>query len=68
MRVTFDRKANAAYIYLVDIGPGEAVKQETTGGPVILDFDRSGRLIGIEVLNASEFLPQEILDNAERIG
>jgi uncharacterized protein YuzE len=65
MRVTFDRRANAAYIYLVDIGSGEAVRQEVAG-PVILDFDRSGHLVGIEVLRATKFLPQEVLDAAER--
>jgi uncharacterized protein YuzE len=26
VRVTFDRRANAAYIYLTEIGPGEAVR------------------------------------------
>ncbi len=67
MRVTFDRQANAAYIYLVDVEPGEAVKQEVAG-PVILDFNRSGHLIGIEVLRATKFLPREVLDAAERLN
>jgi uncharacterized protein YuzE len=37
-------------------------------GDVILDFDGNGRLIGIEVLNASRTLPTELLESAERIG
>jgi len=48
MRVTFDRQANAAYIYLTDIGAGEAERQELvaerhTRGMVVLDFDKKGR-------------------------
>ncbi len=37
-------------------------------GSVILKFDRNGRLIGIEVLNASRALPKEFLAAAERLG
>ena len=71
-RVTFDRKANAAYIYLRDIGPGEAVMQcsvecDKAKGWIILDLDKSGRLIGIEVLEATRGLPDEVLDSAERL-
>lgn len=30
-----------------------------------LDFDGAGRLVGIEVLDASKLLPPEILESAE---
>jgi uncharacterized protein YuzE len=71
MRVTYDTEVNAAYIYLKDIAPGEArhqvgVQDPTPRGQVILDFDAEGTLIGIEVLDAKEGLPQELLDQAER--
>jgi uncharacterized protein YuzE len=58
LEVTYDAAANAAYIYLVPIGPGEAVRQEVVkfdgpgAGEIILDFNRSGQLIGIEILDA----------------
>jgi uncharacterized protein YuzE len=72
MRVTFDRGGNAAYIYLKEIGEGEAVRQHLvdephTRGMIVLDFDKKGRLIGIEVLDATRALPQEVLDHAERL-
>src|SRR5918911_1760080 len=49
MRVTFDRTANAAYIYLRKIGPGEVHETvnadgKQTRGMVNLDFDKKGRL------------------------
>lgn len=71
-RVTFDRKANAAYIYLRDIGPGEAVTQcpvecKEVKGWIILDLDKAGRLIGIEVLEATRGLPDRVLESAERL-
>ncbi len=69
IRVTFDRGANAAYIYLRDIEPGgvgKTVPVHDAPGMVNLDFDRKGRLIGIEVLPATRHLPQAILDSAER--
>jgi uncharacterized protein YuzE len=36
-------------------------------GGVILDFDKRGRLIGVEILNATAALPEGFLDQAERI-
>lgn len=72
MRVTFDPEANAAYVYLKDqIPPGgvsrsEFCDVEVAGGPVFLQFDSDGRLIGIEILGATELLPAEVLDEAER--
>jgi uncharacterized protein YuzE len=72
VRITFDRSSNAAYIYLREIGPGEAARQHHvdephTRGTIVLDFDDDGRLIGIEVLDATRALPRELLDRAERI-
>ena len=72
MRVTFDRGANAAYIYLKNVERGEAARQHVIDekhgpGMIVLDFDEKGRLIGIEVLDATKALPQEVLDSAQRI-
>lgn len=61
-----------AYLYLTEIGPGEAAKQVvipavgTDGverGTIILDFSRDGKLIGIEALEASLVLPHSLLAN-----
>ena len=74
MKVTLDRSADAAYIYLAEIGPGEAVQthaifpSEVGGHMINLDFDRNWRLLGVEILDASKALPSQVLDQAEVIG
>lgn len=71
MRITYDPDADAAYIYLIDkIGAGGVdrtipVDPAAVGGMINLDFDESGRLLGIEVIDASKFLPDELLRLAE---
>jgi uncharacterized protein YuzE len=67
MQITYDKEADAVYIYLVEIGPGEVKKtyccdRQQVGGLINLDFDRSNRLIGIEVLNASSKLPERFFE------
>ena len=70
MKVTYDRSADAAYIYLTSLGAGDVTKTYPcdpieVGGEIYLDFDSSGRLVGIEVMDAHGLLPKDILDNAE---
>ncbi|MGO2745488.1 DUF2283 domain-containing protein [Mycetocola reblochoni] len=72
MRLTYDREADAAYLMVVDnIGPGEAVRQvqvpddESAVGQFILDFDANGKLLGMEVLFASDALPASAIADAE---
>ena len=72
VRVTFDRAANAAYIYLCDVEARDEARQHSvdephTRGQVVLDFDVDGRLIGIEVLDATQALPTDLLRSAERL-
>ncbi|WAZ26819.1 DUF2283 domain-containing protein [Streptomyces cinnabarinus] len=73
LRVTYDKTANAAYVYLTDpqvrtkssrMYPCEPVE---VGGMINLDFDEQGRLIGIEVLDASSKLPEYLLESSERL-
>jgi uncharacterized protein YuzE len=76
MKVQFDRRANAAYLSLRHpLADGEAVVTHVCDplprqvkGMVHLDFDARGRLVGIEVINATRVLPQVVLDQAERIS
>jgi uncharacterized protein YuzE len=74
VRVTYDQKANAAYVYLADpqalpsvarMYPCDPVE---VGGMINLDFDEHGRLIGVEVLAANKKLPQFLLEQAERLN
>jgi uncharacterized protein YuzE len=71
VRVTLDKSADAAYIYLVgDIARG-GVAETVPIGPdddIALDFGADGVLLGIEVLDATRLLPEEVLAQAELIG
>lgn len=70
-RITYDRSANAAYIYLNDTQVAFTYTcdpVELKGEMVNLDFDAEGHLIGIEVLNASKLIPKALLEAAEIIG
>lgn len=57
LRLEWDAEVDAGYLYLTDIGDGEAVSQRIVENPVkgvgdvILDFDREGRLLGVELLD-----------------
>jgi uncharacterized protein YuzE len=61
--IHYDAEADAAYIQLAsEIGAGGVAKTymcdpHEVGGMINLDFDDMGRLIGIEVLDASKRLP-----------
>ena len=52
--VTYDPNNGLAYIKL---GEGKYVESEEVLPGIILDFDESGALIGIELLNANKQLP-----------
>jgi uncharacterized protein YuzE len=74
MRYTYDRTADAVYIYLVpEIRPGEVHRTYScdpheAGAEVNLDFDVDGMLVGIEILDASRLLPRDFLKAADQIG
>ena len=68
VKVEYDKKADAMYIWLrktkYDIS-------EELAENVILDLDKNGRIIGIEVLGASKNLGQELVTkiiNTEKIA
>lgn len=71
MKLTYDPEADAAYIYVADRIAAGAVEQtypcepDGVNGSVNLDFDASGRLVGIEILGAKAILPAETLSKAE---
>jgi uncharacterized protein YuzE len=55
MKTTYDHAAEAAYI---ELAPGPPYEGEEVARGVVLHFERDGRVLGIEVLNASVCLPQ----------
>ena len=69
VRVTFDPKADAAYVKLANFGPGEAVAQVIVEGipnlaDIVLDFSSDGQLLGMEVIGARAILSPELLASA----
>lgn len=62
MKVEYDKEADAAYIYIDEIKAGEAKKTKQVDDNIIADFDDKGRLLGIEVLNASKILKKKLLE------
>jgi len=70
MKITYDDSADAAYICLLDeIEPGGVARTyccdtREVNGMINLDFDSGGRLIGIEILDASKLLPEPVLQNS----
>ncbi len=66
MRITYDKEAGAAYVYIkYPIQRGEASKTVEVKENIILDFDRKGKLLGVEILNARKLLPSIVLRKAE---
>jgi uncharacterized protein YuzE len=51
MKIEYDKKADAMYIYLQE---KEAAKTIELSEIVKVDLDKEGKLIGIEVLNATQ--------------
>ena len=73
MKVTYDRSVDAAYIYLSeDIRDGYIKKTylcdpDEVGGMINIDFDEDGRILGMEVLDASHHLSKKMLKDAVQI-
>lgn len=59
MKIEYDSVRDLLYIWFGAAGE-KAAKTETVVPGVHADFDREGKLIGIEVLDASEVLRQKV--------
>jgi uncharacterized protein YuzE len=71
MRATYDSEANAVYFSIQDdIIEGSAVEnfvvERPDQGDIILDFDADGRLLGVEVIGATDLLHAAVLLAADR--
>jgi uncharacterized protein YuzE len=58
VRVEYDKRADAMYIWL---RKAKYDVSEELAENVVLDLDRKGRIIGIEVLDASKNLGKELV-------
>ena len=67
MRISYDREVDAAYISFFEKGHScgpvrtVSVDQLEGKGEINLDLDDADHLLGIEVLDASRYLPGELL-------
>ncbi|TDC02962.1 DUF2283 domain-containing protein [Nonomuraea longispora] len=58
--VSVDQEHDLAYVSMRhEMSPGEAVRQ-VEAGDVILDYGETGRLLGLEIMNAAAVLPPEL--------
>ena len=64
IKITFDKEADAAYIYLKDILPGEVAETISLNDSVNIDLDKDGKTLGIEILDATKNLPINTLKSA----
>ena len=66
MKFEYDKDVDAAYIYLeYPIEEGEAKKTIELNENIIIDFDEKGKLLGVEILNASKILNKKTLLQAQ---
>ncbi len=65
MRMTYDKEADAAYIYLKRIVPGEVKETIELNENIILDFNSQKKLIGIEILSASKVMPKDAVSSMQ---
>ncbi len=68
MKFEYDKDADAAYIYLEHpIKDGEVKSTIELNDNIILDFDANGKLLGVEILDASKVLKKEVLLKAKSV-
>ena len=64
MKFEYDKEVDAGYIYLDDSVDG-VDKTIELNDDIIVDFDKNGKLLGIEILNASKVLSRKSLVNSQ---
>jgi uncharacterized protein YuzE len=62
MKMTYDKKANAAYIYFRE--KGKSRKTIPVNDDIIVDFGSRGDVMGVEVLNARSHISRNDLRKA----
>jgi len=66
--ITHDTDIDAAYVRLVKMDDDERLTTlKVSDRSMYLDFDEDGHLVGIETLDASNDLPEELLDEAREL-
>jgi uncharacterized protein YuzE len=58
MKTTYDKEADALYVKFVE---GDVVESEEVSPGLVLDFDRDGKIVALELLSASRHLAEGAL-------
>jgi len=59
--VSYDVEADAAYICF---SAGTVKESEEVSEGIVLDYDKAGHIVGMEVLDARRHLPPQLLEQA----
>ena len=62
MRIDYDEDADAMYIY---IGEGDFGHNKKIDDLTIMDYDKKGSLLGIELLQVSKRMPRDALSSID---
>ena len=66
MKFEYDKEVDAAYIYLeYPIKENETKKTIELNENIILEFNGNGKLLGVEILDASKVLNKKVLLEAQ---
>lgn len=60
MKITYDKNADAMYIEIID---GEFFTNKKTGDNIIIDLDKEGNILGIEILDVSKKMPKNFISD-----
>ena len=60
MKITFDKEADAVYI---EFSSGEFDSNKKIDDETIIDLDKNGQIIGIELLNVSKRIAKDFLSD-----
>ena len=58
MKIKYDKEADAMYIELEE---GEFSTNKKVDRDTIIDLDKDGNMLGIEILNASDKIPKSLM-------
>ena len=62
MKITFDKEADAVYI---EFSSGEFASNKKIDNDTIIDLDKNGNILGIELLSVSERIPKNFLSSVQ---
>lgn len=66
MKLQYDKEVDAAYIYLEYPIKDKAVEKTIQlNDNIILDFNTNGKLMGVEIIDASKLLDKKVILEAE---